>query len=143
LRHFFHRGSGVASKDCEVLLQAGANPKKLDRDGGGPLFDAVIQKDADVIKLLLDYGADPSREHDMGESLYDWAEFYYRWETYGGILPEAATEEEWDTPDNWLQFLDRLAVKHGQPRPDILILIRKAGAKTWYEMPSKPAQGEN
>lgn len=92
-------------------------------------------KDTRILKLLLDHGADPNKEHDLGEPLYNWAEFDYRYDEYGiQLLPEEPTEEDKSTEDEWLQFLDRLAIKHGKRRPDYLFLLRAAGAKTWREL---------
>jgi hypothetical protein len=53
----------------------------------------------------------------LGESLYDWADFAYRYEVWSMNLPEEATVDERSDMDAWLGYLDRLAVKHGKRRP--------------------------
>ena len=101
---------------------------------GGPLFSAVINQDTEVLRLLLDHGADPNRENDGCETLYDWAKFDYWYEVYDcEAFPEQPTDEDKVSEDAWLRFLDRIAVKHGLMRPDYLILLRERGALTRTE----------
>lgn len=118
-----------------ALLASGARADP-DPDGSGPLFAAAIQRDADVMQLLLDHGAAADREHDMGDPILDWATFDYRFETYGEDLelPEQPTAADTATPDTWLEFLDRIAIKYGKRRPDYLFLLRSHGARTYAEM---------
>jgi len=116
------------------MLEHGADPRLLTADGSGPLFAAVIAQDTPVLRLLLDHGADPNLEHDLSESLYDYAEFDYRFETYDiNNLPEQPTDADKASEDAWLQFLDRIAIKYGKRRPDYLILLRERGALTGAE----------
>jgi len=100
----------------------------------------MIEYDADVMRLLLENGADPNREHDIAESLFDWAEWHYRNDEYDLELPEQPTDIDSATTDSWLAFLDCLAVKYGKPRPACLQLLRKHGAIGWRERQS--ASGE-
>src|SRR5262249_41622117 len=58
------------------LLRRGADPARL-VERSGPLFAAVIIRDTDVLRMLLEAGAQPNEEWDPPESLYDWAEFDY------------------------------------------------------------------
>ena len=115
------------------MLGHGANPRLVDKDGGGPLFSAVIVQDTDLLRLLLDHGADPNLENDQGETLYDYAEFDYRDETHDFYLPEKPTDVDKATVESWLQFLDRIAIKYQKRRPDYLFLLRERGALTWRE----------
>jgi ankyrin repeat protein len=86
----------VISRGREKL--AGADPKQVDESGYGVLFSSVIAKDTKLIAYLLSRGADPNLEHDLGEALYDWAEFDYRYDEYDLNLPEKPTEEVQSTP---------------------------------------------
>ncbi|MCU0427579.1 MAG: hypothetical protein MUF71_18350 [Candidatus Kapabacteria bacterium] len=43
-------------------------------------------------------------------------------------------EADTATPDTWLHFLNRLAVKYKRRRPDYLVSLRVFGAKTMREL---------
>ncbi|MCB1614394.1 MAG: ankyrin repeat domain-containing protein [Pseudomonadales bacterium] len=120
----------------EALLDAGADPKIIDEEGGGPLFACVIAKDARLIDYLVSRGADPNLEHDMGTSIYAWADFDYMYDEYGLVLPEEPTEEDKVNEDAWLAFLSRLAEVYEKQPPDYLIALRKAEL-------FKASEGEN
>lgn len=124
------------------MLEHGANPRLITPDGGGPLFSAVIRQDTGLLRLLLDHGADPNLEHDLGESLYDWAEFDYRYETYDLNLPDEPTEAQKASEEEWLLFLDNLALKYGKRRPDYLILLRERGALTSAEQRARAGNAD-
>lgn len=111
----------------EALLKAGANPN-LYRTGIDPLFKCVLAKDAHLIACLLESGADPNRFRDGGETLYDWAEFDYRYDEYDLRLPDRPTAEDKQSEEAWLLFLEKLAVKYGKRPPDYLRALRKGGA---------------
>ncbi len=116
-----------------ALLAHGADPRLLNLDGSGPLFDCTIHFDDNVMRLLLEAGADPNAEQSSGERLYDYTEFDYRHDLYDTSLPEPGTENDRATVDSWIDFLDRLALKYGKPRPTMLRLLRKFGARSWNE----------
>ena len=57
------------------MLEFAADPCLLGEENLGPLFEAVLSNDAQVMRLLLEHGADPNKEGNDPETLYDWAEF--------------------------------------------------------------------
>ena len=128
-----HHDTTVRRDGVLFLLENRADPCLLNDEGTGPLFSAVVAWDILVLKVLLDAGADPNHENAVPETLYDFAEFDYRFEVYDLHMPEEPTEADKASEDTWLDFLDRLAVKYGKPRPDILRLLRQRGAQTSEE----------
>ncbi len=83
-----------------------------------------------MLRILLDEGADPNAVtmDSESESLYDWAEFDYRYEVWDINPPEEGTPGDRVDEDAWLQYLDRLALKYGKRRPGHLQLLRDRGA---------------
>jgi hypothetical protein len=112
------------------MLEHGADPRLIDEESSDPLFSAVLAMDTEVLRLLLDHGADPNRPLDAGEALYDYAEGDYRYEIYDLHLPEEPTDADKVSEETWLHYLDRLAIKYGERRPDHLFLLRERGALT-------------
>lgn len=112
------------------MLRLGADPRRLGNDGCGPLLSAALNMDAEMLRILLDAGADPNavKIRTTGELLYDWAEFVYRYEVWNLKLPEEPVAVDRANPEVWLRYLDRLAVRHGKRRPDHLRLLRARGA---------------
>ena len=127
--------AGNAADVVRFMLKHGADPTICCSEGSGPLSSAVIINDVEVLRLLLDHGADPNRENDLGEALYDSAEFDYRFDCYDSSysLPEEPSEADQASEEAWLRFLDRIAIKHGKQRPDCLQLLRERGALTGRE----------
>lgn len=124
-----------------LLLRSGADPRLMDDEAErlGPLFQAVLLQDAVSLRLLLDAGADPNEELGTdGESLYDWAEFDYRYECDWLPLPEEPTRDDKSSEQSWLDFLDYLAVKYGKPCPEHLRVLRLRGALRMRERRCQP-----
>lgn len=128
------------------LISLGADPRRTNEDGRGPLGAAAIRMDTEVLRLLMDSGADPNKEinRDDGLTVYDEAidDYHVRvWLMEPKIpgLPEEPDEEALATQDTWLIFLDRLAVKYGKRRPDHLSLLRERGARTRGELREQSA----
>jgi hypothetical protein len=120
-----------------ALIERGANPRLLDKERGGPLVGAMLSMDTEMLRLLIIAGANPNAEAGFteDETLYDWAEFDYRYETFDiDNLPEKPTVDDKKDEDSWLRFLDRVAVKYGKRRPDHLFLLREFGARTSAEL---------
>lgn len=127
------------------LLSLGADPRKTDNDGGGPISQAVLRMDTELLSLLMDAGAHPNHETgwEPGRNAYDLAaEDYYVTTWIGGKdvplgqegLPEEPCANDLVTHETWLAFLDRMAIKYGKRRPDHLFLMRERGARTSKEL---------
>ena len=58
----------------KMLLEAGANPNKADKEAKTPLHEAVISgRRPEIVKLLLDTGADPTKADLDGRTPLYWA----------------------------------------------------------------------
>lgn len=80
-----------AKKVTAYLLQAGANPNLLSPSPHEcrPLQAAIIALQEDMIRLLLDAGADPSLPDGQGRTAYDHAEdiaFRWHWDGARNLL---------------------------------------------------------
>ncbi len=129
-----------------MLLDAGADPNLLDdkTESLGPLFSAVLAQDPVALEMLLGSGADPNRELSTGrESLYDYAEFHYRYHLgWVETLPEEPDDSDRCSQESWLRFLERLAMKYGKSPPDHLFLLRRFGARSFDEfLPGQVSDG--
>jgi hypothetical protein len=129
------------------LLNLGADPRKTDEEGSGPICEAGVRMDTEVLRLLMDAGANPNEETgwEEGSTAYDLAaeDYYVRtWIAaedipFGGEgLPEEPDASDLETHETWLAFLDRMAVKYGKRRPDFLFLMRERGARKMSELTS-------
>lgn len=122
-----------------ALLELGFDPNQLDSDRMGPLTEAMLAMDTEMLRLLLDAGARPNDAAGCTDSdtLYDWAEFDYQYEVWNiDGIPENFTDADEASEDTWLAWLDSMAVKYNRRRPDHLLLLRERGAKTRRELTS-------
>lgn len=126
----------------KLLMSLGADPNVLGEDRSGPLVPAMLGMDTDMIRILLEAGADPNKVAGFteDETLYDWAEFDYRYEVYDLCEPEQPSAEDRQNENTWLQYLDRMAVNHDKRRPDHLFLLRQSGARTAEELKKQTEQ---
>ncbi|PIA68489.1 hypothetical protein CDR19_21215 [Ectopseudomonas toyotomiensis] len=135
-----------AADMLRLLLQLGADPNRPGDEGMTALHTAMLARNVELMRILLEGGAVPN---DMpgsspGETLYDWAEFDYRYSTWdepfglqGSLMPpDAPTTGDKASEDAWLLYLDRCAVKHGARRPDYLFLLREFGGRRASELSS-------
>ena len=125
-------------KVVTFLLNHGADPKILDKERCGPLQNAMFVMDTEMLKLLLEHGADPNAESGStdNETLYDWAEIDYRYQIYDFHLPEDPTEADRVDEESWLSYLERLAAKYHKRPPLHLRLLRSYGARCADELRS-------
>lgn len=127
-----HRYAIVSS-----LLKMGFNPNHLDPEGSGPLTDAMLAMDTEMLRILLEGGALPNETSGFneGDTLYDWADFDYSYQVWDIIkYPEDPSKEILPDNDLWLNWLDALAVKFKCRRPDHLFLLREHGARGSAEL---------
>ncbi|TLD44865.1 MAG: hypothetical protein FAZ92_02888 [Accumulibacter sp.] len=147
------------------MLRLGADPGAVGRDGASPLFQAAMNMDSGVLRILLDAGADPNAmlrilagaaggspqaggDRRCEQSLYDWASFAYCYEVWRGRLPADAGTTDGKGEEAWLDDVDRLAVSYGRRRPEHLRLLRERGALRLAELRQRaeagmpPAAGE-
>jgi len=125
-----------ATTIARELLKRGADPNFRNSENVGVLFTVILFMATDVLRILLEAGANPNDEagFDESESFYDYAEFDYCFQVYDLHLPEEPTQADALNPDTWLQFLDHLAIQYKRRRPDHLFLLRQFGAKTMQEL---------
>lgn len=133
-----------AADMLRVLLQLGADPNRPGDESMTALHTAMLVRNVELMRILLESGAEPNGMpgSSPGETLYDWAEFDYRYSTWdepfglqGSLMPpDAPTAADKASEDAWLLYLDRCAVKHGARRPDYLFLLREFGARTATEL---------
>jgi Ankyrin repeats (many copies) len=127
-----------------LLLQLGADPNWPGDEGMTALHTAMLAKNIDLMRVLLEGGAAPNGMPGFSpdETLYDWAEFDYRYSVWdepfglqGSLMPpDAPTATDEASEDAWLRYLDRCALKHGVRRPDYLFLLREFGARKASEL---------
>ena len=124
---------------CQIvkeLLKRGANPKILDKEKCGPLLQAAIIKDAAIMRILLEAGADPNREFGCAGalSLFEWALSDYRYDEDLLNPPDEPTAQENETMDGWLSYIERMALKYGKRPLDYVRVLREFGAKSNWEL---------
>jgi hypothetical protein len=135
-----------AADMLRLLLQLGADPNRPGDEGMTALHTAMLAKNIELMRVLLEGGAEPNSMpgSSPGETLYDWAEFDYRCSTWdepfglqGSLMPpDAPTAADKASEDAWLLYIDRCAVKHGARRPDYLFLLREFGGRRASELSS-------
>ena len=118
------------------MLRRGADPRLLDKEKCGPLLDAAIIKDAAIMRMLLEAGADPNREFGCAGAvpLYEWALSDYRCDEDLLNPPDDPTPQEKESEDGWLSYIERMASKYGKRPPDYIRVLREYGAKTGWEL---------
>ncbi|RLV60659.1 ankyrin repeat domain-containing protein [Parashewanella curva] len=102
------------------LLERGANPNCVDCDGETPLFDAVHDENIAMVKLLIDFGANPLF-NDRGVELIGYAAYCSRKDIFLSLLnPLNARDRNWYI--NLYKFLYCMSVKPEAPN---ILTIKK------------------
>ena len=57
----------------QLLLECGADPNNVDKDGETPLYSAVVGGNQDLVKQLLDKGADPNKARHDARTPLGWS----------------------------------------------------------------------
>ena len=63
---------------CEALLRLGACVESVDNMKNSVLMAASFKGNLEIIKLLLDYGANPLQKNLSSMNAYDWAKMFGR-----------------------------------------------------------------
>lgn len=134
------RPAGLMQQVVKTLLELGADARQRSPDGTGPLYLAVIDMDTEMLRILMDAGADPNDERmdSEFETLYDWARCDYSFEVWRLGDYGCPTDADLADEDSWLRFLDRQAIEQGRRRPDHLMLLRERGARSMAELSELP-----
>lgn len=110
----------------------------------GILSGPILENDLELAAVLLQSGVDPNwvtlrqRELHAGQiyNLFSEAEQRYTDFHYGynGPLPDPCVEADVASSAAWLDYLDRMAIRHGVQRPDVLCLLHDFGARSREEI---------
>ncbi len=57
------------SEICEILIENGADIDSSDNEGWTPLMRATLAKKPDLVRMLIDQGADPKKMNSIGETV--------------------------------------------------------------------------
>ena len=120
----------------KLLLELGADVNQItDKDGTTALGNAGFSADTELFRILLEADANPNCRMDS-ETLYEWCEFDYYYETWNLTYPETPPEQYRVSVDAWLNWMNEMAIKYQRRRPDHLFLLREYGARTSAELKS-------
>lgn len=111
----------------KLLIEHGADPDYKGEENCGVLFQAILNKDPEIMEILLHNGADPNFDLD-GESLYERASFDYIYDAFNLKLPLKPAEQDAANEEAWIDFLDRCAETVGVFKPEFLRVLLKYGA---------------
>lgn len=112
------------------MIRLGVDPKRRGKDGSSALTSAVLAMDTEMLRILLDAGANPNAEEtsEPGESLLDFAIRWYCFDVWEDREAEKATPDQCASVDNYLAYLHGLAMKYHARVPDHILLLRERGA---------------
>jgi hypothetical protein len=116
----------------KLLIEHGADPDFKGEENCGVLFHAILNKDPEVMEVLLHNGADPNFYID-GETLYECASFDYIYDAFNLKLPLKPAEQDAANEEAWIDFLDRCAETVEVFKPEFLRVLLKYGAKSSHE----------
>ncbi|MCW3094971.1 MAG: ankyrin repeat protein [Chthonomonadaceae bacterium] len=132
-RGYIYGGHLHSTPLVAAMLRHGANVEVKDDQGWTPLTYAAYQKDRKMVDVLLAHGANANAEGLYGGSPLYWA-MSFPWgvddvlsddsETPGILLALLAHGAAPNLPDKGGTLL-----QHAAKRPDLVAILRKAGAK--------------
>ena len=79
---------------CEALLRSGVCVESTDNIKNSVLMAASFKGNLEIIKLLLDYGANPIHKNISSMNAYDWAKMFGRYEVTKFYNEEGFYEEK-------------------------------------------------
>lgn len=124
-------------KVVRKLVDLGADRHALGLDGYNILIDPVLGLQPGLLADLLSLAIDPNRGcGEPWETVYDAACFDYEYEAWlAPSLPSLCPGEEFrGNEDEYLGWLDREASARGYIRPEMLLMLRRFGAKSGSEL---------
>jgi ankyrin repeat protein len=68
--HSGHRHGIDTNRNIELLVNAGADLRLCDETGEPPLHAAISERRPNIVRLLLEAGADPFQENDYGDDAF-------------------------------------------------------------------------
>ena len=123
-----------STNQVKKFLESGADPNMMDDRGWKPLFLAIENRNPEMIKLLLKYGADPKRA-TKGYSAYNyaisWACAPCNNDVPARTLIEYGVDVNMKDPETGFTPLHELVVDWRRPGPfqkDIALLLISKGA---------------
>lgn len=124
-------------KVVRKLVDLGADRHALGLDGYSILIDPVLSLQPDLLAYLLSLKIDPNRGcGEPWETVYDAACLDYEYEAWlAPSLPPVCPDEPYQgSEDEYLVWLDREASARGYIRPEMLLMLRRFGAKSGSEL---------
>jgi ankyrin repeat protein len=97
-----HTNNYVNSEHVKLLLEAGASPNISNKIDDTPLMKAVSKKNFNIVKLLVEHGADIHAKRKEGDSVLELAR---KWKSPPQILDYLTKEDNWIRRRNFVIFL--------------------------------------
>ncbi len=109
-----------------IKAYAGADVNVQDKEGFTPLMWAILKNTPDVVKELVDAGADVNMQNKYGVTALMVAVALYNTDIVKVLINNGA-DVNIRSINGWTAY--KLAMTHNTPNPDILKMLKDAGAK--------------